>query len=124
MLSERLDWLSWEGLIDSNGITIDRPARSVHPKHPDIVYPIDYGFINGTQGSDGEEVDVFVGSSTDGLVGAIQTVDYRKGDREIKFLYACTGREIYVVNGFINYDRTLMEGWLILRRPFEEINLF
>jgi hypothetical protein len=29
----------------------------------------------------------------------------------------CTPEEIYLVNGFINFDRTLLEGTLTLRRP-------
>lgn len=41
-------------------ITVDRPAGSVHPKHPDLVYPINYGFIDGIFAEDGEEVDVYV----------------------------------------------------------------
>lgn len=41
-------------------IKIDRPIGSVHPKHPDIVYPINYGYIPGVLGGDGEELDVYV----------------------------------------------------------------
>lgn len=41
-------------------ITIDRPLGSTHPKHRDIVYPINYGFIEHTTGGDGEEIDVYL----------------------------------------------------------------
>ena len=123
---DRLDWAGWETLIRTNGITLDRPRGSAHPVFPEIVYPIDYGFVNGTTSSDGHEVDVFVGtaaprSAADGLVGAIYTTDRRKGDRECKFLWNCTPAEIYLVNGFINYDRTLMEGTLMLRRVMRDL---
>ena len=80
-LLPRIDWTAWESIIDAHGITVDRPKSSAHPMHPDIIYPIDYGYINETESSDGEEVDIFVGSSDDGLVGAIATTDFRKGDR-------------------------------------------
>jgi inorganic pyrophosphatase len=96
-------------------VTIDRPARSAHPDYPSVVYPLDYGYIPGTVGTDGAPVDVFVGNGTLGLVGAILTTDHRQGDREAKLLVDCTPPEIYTAHGFINYDRTLLEGVLVLR---------
>lgn len=41
-------------------ISIDRPIGSVHPKHEDVVYPINYGFIPEVLGGDGEELDVYL----------------------------------------------------------------
>lgn len=41
-------------------IRIDRPAGSIHPKHPGLVYPINYGYIPGVFGGDGEELDVYL----------------------------------------------------------------
>lgn len=111
------DWAAHEALIATNGLTIDRPRLSRHPKFPEIVYPIDYGYVNGVMGEDGDELDVFVGTASNGLVGVMRTIDHRKGDTELKLLYNCTPSEIYLVNGFINFDPTLMEGRLTLRRP-------
>ena len=59
--AQHFRWAAWEKLIGQNGITIDRPYRSRHPRFPEIIYPLDYGYINGTRGTDGDEVDVFVG---------------------------------------------------------------
>lgn len=111
------DWATWEARLIQNGVTIDRPYRAAHPRFPSIIYPINYGYINGTVSTDGEEVDVFVGSGKTGLVGLLITTDHRKGDREIKLLYNCTPEEIYLCHGFINYDRSLLEGELMLREP-------
>jgi len=111
------DWAGWDALIEANGITIDRPRGSAHPRFPEIIYPIDYGYVNDTESSDGDEVDVFAGSADNGLVAFMVTTDFRKGDREVKLLYDCTPEEIYLVNGFINFDRSLMEGTLTLRQP-------
>ena len=107
--------------MSDNGSTCDRPRRSSHPVHPEIIYPIDYGYINETSSSDGEEVDVFVGSAETGLVGAILTTDFRKKDRECKFLINCSRSEVYLVNGFINFDQTLMSGQLVLRFQMSEL---
>ena len=120
-LAARLDWEMWDRLIADHGITIDRPKYSAHPVHADIIYPVDYGFVNGTVGNDGDEIDVFLGSADNGLVALILTRDYRKGDSETKLIYNCTPAEIYIVNGFINYDRTLMEGWLATRNRMREM---
>lgn len=118
-LADALDWVDWAETIAHNGITLDRPRGSRHPRHHEIVYPIDYGYVNDTVGRDGEEVDVFVGSGSHGLVGAIVTVDHRKGDIEVKLLVDTTADEVYLVHGFINYDQRLMEGILRLRRPLD-----
>ena len=42
-------------------IEIDRPVGYVHHKgEKTLVYPINYGFIPGVLGGDGEELDVFL----------------------------------------------------------------
>ncbi|WP_243664392.1 inorganic diphosphatase [Rhodothermus marinus] len=95
LFARSLHWEAWEQLIRQNGWTIDRPYRSRHPLFPEIIYPIDYGYINGTRSSDGEPVDLFVGRGHRGLVGAILTIDRRRGKREVKFLYNCTAEEVW-----------------------------
>ncbi len=41
-------------------IVIDRPLGSRHPSHPEMVYPINYGFIPDTTSGDGAEIDCYV----------------------------------------------------------------
>lgn len=41
-------------------IKIDRPIGSIHPKHPGLIYPINYGYIPNVFGGDGEELDVYL----------------------------------------------------------------
>ena len=41
-------------------IVVDRPLGSVHPRQPDMVYPINYGYIPGTMAPDGHPIDVYV----------------------------------------------------------------
>lgn len=53
-----LDYKSFLG--NEYEIIIDRPAGSFHPKHDDIFYPINYGYLEGVFAEDGEEVDVYV----------------------------------------------------------------
>lgn len=121
LVAGHFDWAGWETLILQNGITLDRPYRSPHPNYPEIIYPINYGYVNGTTSADGDEMDVFVGSAANGLIGLLMTTDYGRGDREIKLLYHCTPEEIYLTNGFINFDRRRMEGTLVLRHPMQTL---
>ena len=118
---ETVHWHAWERIVRTQGYVIDRALGEAHPRHPDIIYPIDYGYIRGTVSSDYEEVDIFVGSGDNGLVGCILTTDFRRRDQEAKFIFNCTPAEIYIINGFINYDMTLMMGRLVLRRPMREL---
>ncbi len=72
-------------------------------------------------GADGEEVDVFVGTARTGLVAVEETRDHRKGDTELKLLWNCSPVEVYLVHGFLNFDRRLMEGQLRMRRPMVDL---
>ncbi len=115
------EWERWEQVVRDHGVEIDRPRGSTHPDHRSIIYPIDYGFIPETTASDGQPVDIFVGTANNGLVALIITVDHRSRDREFKLIYNCSPEEVYLVNGFINYDRRLMEGELVMRRPMKDL---
>lgn len=75
-------------------ISIDRPMGSVHPKHDDIVYPVNYGFIPNVLGGDGEELDVYllgadapVTEYTARIIGII----HRRNDIEDKLVAAPEG---------------------------------
>lgn len=39
---------------------IDRPLGSAHPRFPDMIYPVNYGYIPGVMGGDGQEQDVYI----------------------------------------------------------------
>ena len=41
-------------------VQIDRPLGSAHPRHPDLFYPVNYGFIPATLAPDGKEIDAYV----------------------------------------------------------------
>jgi inorganic pyrophosphatase len=41
-------------------VVVDRPLNSVHPKHKDMVYEVNYGYIPNTVSGDGEELDAYI----------------------------------------------------------------
>jgi inorganic pyrophosphatase len=90
-------------LAASKRIVIDRPRGALHPRYPELIYPLDYGYLEGTRANDGAGIDLFLGSRPERKVGALAlTVDLEKGDAEIKLLLACTPQEEQVVLDFLN----------------------
>ena len=41
-------------------VVVDRPLGSCHPKYNDLIYPINYGYIEGIIAPDGEEQDAYI----------------------------------------------------------------
>ena len=41
-------WEAIDALVSSGKISIDRPKGASHPRFPNVVYPIDYGYIENT----------------------------------------------------------------------------
>jgi inorganic pyrophosphatase len=102
MRGERF-WDALDELVESSEIVIDRPKGSRHPRYPDCVYPLDYGYLAGTSASDGGGIDVWVGSLPERrIVGVTATVDLVKRDTEIKILIGLTDEEIGIVHEFLN----------------------
>ncbi|MDE7455060.1 MAG: inorganic pyrophosphatase [Clostridia bacterium] len=84
-------------------VIIDRPYGSVHPEHPDIVYPLNYGHVEGVMGGDGEEQDaylldfnmpelLYVGKEVSGYIVAVIR---RKNDVETKWVVSAGSRKKY-----------------------------
>ncbi len=71
-------------------IEIDRPIGYVHHKgEKTLVYPINYGYIPGVLGGDGEELDVFLLGVTEPVAtytGRIVGIVYRADDVEDKLI--------------------------------------
>ncbi len=91
-------WQGLESLLDSCELVIDRPRGSTHPRYPDFVYPLDYGYLEGTNTADGGGLDVWLGSiEPKKLVGVLLSVDLLKKDVEVKLLLGCTRAEMQVI---------------------------
>ena len=75
-------------------IKIDRPLGSTHPKHKSIIYPINYGYIDGVIGGDGEELDVYllgVDAPVTEYKATVIAVIHRLNDNEDKLVAAPEG---------------------------------
>ena len=94
-------WRTLEQFVSSSRIVVDRPRHSQHPRFPEIVYPLDYGFLEGTSGGDGDGIDVWLGSSGAREITAIaNTADPFKRDAELKLLLGCSSEDIRTIHHF------------------------
>lgn len=83
-------------------VKVDRILGSVHPKHSDIIYPVNYGFILNTIALDEEEQDAYVlgiNEPIEEFKGVVKGIIIRKNDNEDKLIvckenYKLTRNEI------------------------------
>jgi inorganic pyrophosphatase len=96
-------WAAAEQLLATSEIVIDRPKGSHHPRRPEAIYPVAYGYLRGTTAADGEGIDVWVGSREPAsITGVVCTFDLNKRDAELKLLLGCTSREKSDILSFLN----------------------
>jgi len=107
-------WKALDELVNNSEIIIDRPKGTAHPKYPNYIYPIDYGYLKNTSSMDGAGIDVWRGSNQKKIDAIICTVDLMKKDSEIKILIGCTEEEKAIVYETHN-ETQFMKGILIRR---------
>lgn len=107
-------WTNLDTLVATAEVIIDRPKGSRHPRFPDLVYPLDYGYLTNTTSMDQGGIDIWIGSGQQHRVEAVVcTIDMRKRDAELKILYACTPQEQQVI--YALHNEAMMNGILITR---------
>jgi inorganic pyrophosphatase len=108
MKPDTLFWQALTELAKNNKIILDRPKGAVHPRYPDLIYPLDYGYLENTTAGDGDGIDVWLGSRNDKtLTGILCTFDRLKRDAEIKLLIGCTAEDVQIIQRFNDAMRTL-----------------
>ena len=72
-------------------VTVDRPIGSSHPDYPSLVYPVNYGYIEGVLTPGGEEQDAYiigVDIPVDKFTGRKIAIIHRKDDVGDKWVVA------------------------------------
>lgn len=102
-------WAALDRLVADCALVIDRPRGSAHPHWPDLIYPLDYGYLEGTRGGDGAGVDAWFGSlaarTPRAVTGLVLAVDLRKQEVEVKVLLGCTAAEARLIEAFHTQGR-------------------
>lgn len=76
--------------------TVDRPLGSTHPNYPDMIYPINYGYVDGVFAADGEEQDVYVFGADEPIetyTGKVIAIYHRINDNEDKWIVSIDGKD-------------------------------
>lgn len=110
---EKNFWTLLDEITLDSKLVIDRPKGSCHPKFKQAIYPLDYGYLDGTSSMDNQGIDVFVGSSDNKRVtGVLCTIDMMKRDSEIKILLGCTEEESRIAHEFLNVADFMKNIWI------------
>ncbi len=87
-------WEELDRLVENSKIVIERPKGTQHPRFPEYIYPVDYGYVENTSSMDGGEIDIWVGTMLPRKIDSILcTFDSLKKDSEIKILFGCNLKE-------------------------------
>lgn len=77
--------------------TVDRPLGTSHPQYSEMIYPINYGFVDGVTAGDGMEQDVYLFGTDEPLKnfeGKVIAVWHRFNDVEDKWIVSLDGEDI------------------------------
>lgn len=75
-------------------VIVDRPLGSFHPKHKDLCYQVNYGYVPGVMGGDGEEQDAYilgVYTPIKEFFGTVIAIIHRLDDVEDKWVVVPVG---------------------------------
>lgn len=67
-------WDALDNLVRQSEVVIDRPKGTVHPKYPDFLYEVDYGYLEDTTSMDGGGIDVWKGTDEEQKIDAIMCI--------------------------------------------------
>lgn len=70
-------------------VTVDRPLGSCHPDYPGMIYPVNYGYVEGVPAGDGEWQDAYILGIREPLqefTGKITAIIQRADDAEDKWV--------------------------------------
>ena len=109
-------WLEMQALLSSAQVIIDRPRGQPHPRYPELIYPLDYGYLADTAAGDGEGIDVWIGTpGSRTLTGILCTFDKVKLDAEVKLLAGCNPADVETI---VHFNDRFMR-YLYVPRPSE-----
>ena len=99
-------------------VIVDRPLGSRHPKYKDIIYPINYGYIEGIIAPDGEEQDAYilgVNVAVKEFTGRVIAVIHRYDDVEEKWVVAPDG---------LNFSEEEIKAHVVFQERYFKYSIF
>ncbi|MBQ8429809.1 MAG: inorganic pyrophosphatase [Clostridia bacterium] len=86
---------NYDEIIDKKvRVIVDRPLGSAHPKYQSLIYPLNYGYIEGVITGDGECQDCYILGENEPIKafnGVVIAIIHRLNDVEDKWVVAREG---------------------------------
>ena len=95
-------------------IKIDRPMGSKHPKHG-FIYPVNYGYVPGVMGGDGEELDAYllgVYEPVKEYEGHLIGIIYRENDVEEKLVVSTKAYTAEQIMALVEFQERWFVSWV------------
>lgn len=97
--------------------SIDRPLGSAHPRVPDMIYPVNYGYVDGVIAGDGAPQDIYLlgeDKPVQSFTGKVIAVWHRYNDVEDKWIVSADGRDRSdeEINELISFQEKYFDGEL------------
>ena len=105
-------WQKVNTLFLSSGLTIIRKKGEHHPQFANLIYPVDYGYINETKSTNGHGISLYAGSENrNKITSLVMAVDILGREMDVKVLVGCSLEEEEAVLRYLNqtdYQKTIL----------------
>jgi inorganic pyrophosphatase len=112
LLNNAFFWQKLDTLYYSSSVVISQPKGSMHPVFTNLIYPVDYGYLNDTLAQDEKGIAIYHGTNGNhGVDKVIVAVDILRKDIEVKLLVACSEEEEELILRFVNqtdFQKTIL----------------
>ena len=100
-------------------VSVDRPLGSRHPEHPDLIYEVNYGYVEGILAKDGEWQDAYilgVSEPVDSFMGEVIAVIHRRDDVESKWVVGAVGSKFKLeeIQRQTHFQEKFYDSWIEL----------
>jgi inorganic pyrophosphatase len=97
-------------------LVVDRPLGSAHPREPDIVYAVNYGYVPGMLAPDGHPLDAYILGADRPLTecaGEVIAVVRRRDDVEDKLVVAVAGDwDAASIAAAVSFQEQFFDSWI------------
>ena len=100
-------------------VIVDRPLGSKHPEF-DMIYPVNYGYVEGIFSGDGEEQDAYilgVNEPVEKFSGNLIAIVHRLNDNEDKWVVAPDGMNFTPdeINNILYFQEQYFESEILMQ---------
>ena len=108
-------WQKIDSIFLASAVVITQLAGSNHLEYQNLIYPVDYGYLNETLSQDSLGISVYKGSISTHIIDAmLVSADILKKDIEVKLLLGCNAEEVDKILRFVN--QTEFQKSILVRR--------